>query len=566
MDGAQLLLVIIAAIVITTIAHRRGLQSPLVLVVIGMAVSFIPVLPRLEIGPELILSFVLPPLLYSTAVEFSFVHFLRNLRPILGLGVLLVLATTLVVGFTANLLIPELTLGAALVLGAVVAPPDAVTAVAIGRRLGLPKRVMTILTGESLINDAAALTLFTITTVAVTQETAFIDQPVLFFLYGAAVGIGLGVILALVVQRTRRRLDNADLETVLGLVLPFAAYFVAEELQASGVLAVVAAGFVIGHNSHRSGVATRMQEREVWGSVSVLLEAFVFAYMGLQFRFVLEDVAAEGRQAGYVLLAGLAVLVVVIVVRVAWVLVDHARLVGLAAAARRLRRDRAGGRPGAERRSLPLKSDLVISWTGMRGVVTLAAAAGIPVVTTTGADFPGRATIQVIAVVVAIGTLLIQGATLPPFIRALNLRTDDEEQYTERQFRLAHQVTQRVARDTVQDVLTTLAGKEGSGIDPKAVEEFADRFAATQRARQQLFDDLGPAEAEAAGTDDPHAQRQRLAEMFQQTRLDIVRAQRQALVAERDARRLDDDVYRELIEQLDYDEASVTARLQSRLQ
>lgn len=587
MDGAQLLLVIIAAIMVTALAHRRGLQTPLVLVVVGMAVSFIPGLPRLEIEPELILGFVLPPLLYSTALEFSFIHFLRNLRPILSLGVLLVVATTFVVGLTANWLVDELTLGAALVLGAVVAPPDAVTAVAVGRRLGLPKRVMTILTGESLVNDAAALTLFTITTVAVTRETAFIDQPVLFFGYGAVVGVAVGLVLAMIVQRTRSRLDDPALETVLGVVLPFAAYLAAEELHASGVLAVVAAGFAIGHNSGRTGVATRMQERNVWRSISVLLEAFVFAYMGLQVKFVLDDVAAEGRSIPAVLMAAVAVLAVVIVVRVAWVLLDHGRAAGMTRLRDRLaaRRDAAGVRPpdrphgpgrgsrrdkrdliGPDSGPLPLRSDLVISWTGMRGVVTLAAAAGVPAVTAAGTHFPGRGTIQVIALVVAIGTLLLQGSTLPPIIRALKLGTEAETAYAAEQHRRAHEVTQRVAKQAMREALDRFVAEGGSGVDTKQVEAFAAKFAEAQRNRQQLLDDLGPVEAGDVPPDDPKAAKRRLLAMFQESRLEILRAQRKALTAERDAFRLDDDVYRELIEQLDFDEASIEARLQSRLQ
>ncbi len=577
MDGAQLLLVVIAAIVVTALAHRRGLQTPLVLVVLGMAASFIPTMPRFEIEPDVILSFVLPPLLYSTAVEFSFIQFMRNLRPILGLGVLLVLATTVIVGFSANIMVPELTLAAALVLGAVVAPPDAVSAVAIGRRLGLSKRVMTILTGESLVNDAAALTLFTITTIAVTRQTAFIDGPVLFFGYGVVVGLLVGMALALIVLQTRSRLKNAGLETVLGIVVPFAAYLVAEQLHASGVVAVVAAGFAIGHNADRTGVATRMQERDVWRTVSVLLEAFVFAYMGLQFKFVLDDVAAEGRSIGGVLLAAVGVLLVVIAVRIAWVLLDHGRLVGMAAVYRRLIRDRPGvraaikrrrhraGQPPPETRILPLKSDLVISWTGMRGVVTLAAAAGVPAVTATGEDFPGRGTIQVIALVVAIGTLLIQGSTLPAFIRALKLEPDDEA-YQERQYRLAHEVTQRVAQEKMQEAFQQLAAKQTDGVDARVVEKFLAQFTEAQQARQRLFDDLGPTEADGEVADPQERKRVLLAEKFQQVRLYVLQAQRQALIAERDAFRLDDDVYRELVEQLDFDEASVEARLQSRLQ
>ncbi|MFC7621986.1 cation:proton antiporter [Microlunatus sp. GCM10028923] len=578
MDGAQILLVVIAAIAVAAVAHRRGLPTPLILVVVGTAVSFIPGLPRIELEPELILSFVLPPLLYSTAVEFSLIQFFRNLRPILGLGVLLVLATSLIVGGAANIMVPELTLAAALVLGAVVAPPDAVSAVAIGRRLGLSKRVMTILTGESLVNDAAALTLFTIFTVAVTQETAFIDSPVLFFGYGAAVGLVVGLMLAAIVLMTRSRLNDTGLETVLGIVLPFAAYLVAESLHASGVIAVVAAGFAIGHNADRTGVATRMQERDVWRSCAVLLEAFVFAYMGLQVKFVLDDVVREGRPIGGVLLAALGVLLVVILVRIAWVLLDHARLVGQARLGRWFLRDRPNARKAIrrarnpegqlppEQRVLPLKSDLVISWTGMRGVVTLAAAAGIPAVTATGEDFPGRATIQVIALVVAIGTLLIQGATLPALIRSLKLDNAAEDAYTEQQHRHAQRVIEQAGQETVQAILTKLAAKKEAGIiDPRAVEAFAARFAEAQKARQRLADDLEPAEVDGEPDGRHDAKRQLLAAQFQQARLAMVRAQRRALTAERDAFRLDDDVYRELIEQLDLDEASVAARISSRL-
>ncbi|QGN35345.1 hypothetical protein GJV80_03845 [Microlunatus sp. Gsoil 973] len=610
----ELLLVVIAAIAVTAFAQRRGLQPPLVLVALGLVVSFIPGLPRLEIEPEIILGVVLPPLLYSTAIEFSFINFVRNLWPIVGLGILLVIITAMAVGFTASWLVPGLVPAAGLVLGAVVGPSDAVTAVAIGRRLGLPRRVMTILTGESLINDAAALTMFTITTVAVTGRTAFISQPVLFFGYGVVIGIVVGRLLAFVVQRLQQRLDNPGLETVLGLVLPFACYLAAEQLHASGVIAVVTAGFAIGHNRARSGYAARIQETQVWRSLDVLLEAFVFAYMGLQMKFIVDEVLDSQTSLSTVLIAALAALLVVLAIRPAYVLLNHGRLALQAAFVRRQRarhpereaerrhrreallerriashnrrhpdrrREMPTGGPARQSATLPLKHDLVISWTGMRGVVTLAAAAGIPL-TAQGGPFPARAEIQMIAFVVAVGTLMIQGPTLPPLIRKLRIRSDEDERYEAEQRHRAAEISRQAASEVIQQAVTRIeTARTGNAAAENAEEDAGDR-----RGRRGTGPDLDPAtaamlseqlqrfqqvreamqlEAEAperADVDQQRADRWRVINGF---RIKMLTAQRKALTAERDAFRLDDDTYREMLEQLDYDEAAISARMESRL-
>ncbi|WP_229670081.1 cation:proton antiporter [Microlunatus endophyticus] len=596
MNGIELLLVVIAAIGVTAFAQRRGLQAPLVLVVLGLAVSFIPGLPRLEIEPEIILGVVLPPLLYSTAVEFSFINFMRNLWPILGLGIGLVLITAFAVGLVANRLTPQLTAPAALVLGAVVAPSDAVTAVAIGRRLGLPKRVMTILTGESLINDAAALTLFTIAAVQVTGQGAFISQPVVFFGYGVVVGLIVGRVLALIVQKLQQRLDSPGLETVLGLVLPFSCYLAAEQLHASGVIAVVTAGFAIGHNRARSGYAARIQETQVWRSLDVLLEAFVFAYMGMQMKFVFQEVTGAGHSLPRVLVAALVSLLVVLAVRPACVLVNHLRLVGtdrLRQAGQRRRPDRDAERQqrreaimrrrideynrqhpdhprdipsgGPERQPslLPLKHDIVISWTGMRGVVTLAAAAGIPATAALGAPFPGRAEIQLIAFVIAVGTLLIQGTTLPPLIRKLDIRSEDDAAYEAEQRKHAAEITQKATTEVITKAMTKIdnyrTGDSGD-LDPEALAALSQQLQRFQANREALQAETE--EAERADADQQRADRWRAVSRI---RLEMLTAQRKALTAERDAFRLDDDTYREMLEQLDYDEAAISARMDSRL-
>ena len=286
----ELILVVVGAIVVTAIAHRRGLEPALIIVVIGIAVSFLPGFEAPELDSHILLTVVLPPLLYSAALDFSFPTFLRNIRPILGLGVGLVVVTAFTVAAVSSwLVVVPLTFGTALILGAIVAPPDAVTAVAVGRKLGLPKKVMAILTGESLINDAAALTLFSIAVAQVAGSHTFIENPFLLFGYSAVLGPIVGAALGFVTLWIRKRLANPGLETVQGLVVPFAAFIAAEELHASGVLAVVVAGFVVGNGTLGAGYQTRLQERYVWNSVDVLLEAFVFAYIGLHLRFVLED-------------------------------------------------------------------------------------------------------------------------------------------------------------------------------------------------------------------------------------------------------------------------------------
>src|SRR6476619_2994839 len=322
----ELILVVVGAILVTAIAHRRGLEPALIIVVVGIAVSFLPGFESPELDSDILLTVVLPPLLYSAALDFSFPLFMRNIRPILGLGVGLVVVTAFAVAAVSSwLVVVPLTFGTALVLGAIVAPPDAVTAVAVGRKLGLPRRVMAILTGESLINDAAALTLFSIAVAQVAGSHTFIANPVLLFGYSAVVGPLVGAALGYVTLWIRRRLANPGLETVQGLVVPFAAFIAAEHLHASGVLAVVVAGFVVGSGTLDAGYQTRLQERYVWNSVDVLLEAFVFAYIGLHLRFVLEDLREAHESLTEVALVSGVVLVVVLLIRPAWVFLMFGR-------------------------------------------------------------------------------------------------------------------------------------------------------------------------------------------------------------------------------------------------
>lgn len=528
---SQLLIVVIGAIAISIFAEGKGIQAPLLIVALGLLASYLPGLPRLELAPEVILTIVLPPLLFSAATEFSFASFIKRLGSIMNLGVLLVVVTTFAVGWIAFGASSFLTLPAALVLSAVVSPPDAVSAVAIARQLHLPSRLMTVLKGESLINDAAALTLFSLTTAAVTGAHLATDNVALFFLYRAVVGAVFGVVLGALVHRIRLSVSNSSLATVLTIAVPFTAYLAAEELGASGVIAVVAAGFSLGHNAAEVDYAERIQEREFWKTLDALLDAFVFAYIGLQLRFVVEDTIAAGYNFLQVFGFSLLVLTAVIVVRIVWV--------AASAFLSRLRDQRLRTHPprGGPRHRLPpepftWKENLVVAWSGMRGVVTLAAAAGIPYFTLSGEAFPQRPVIQTVAFVVTIGTLLVQGLTLPWLIGRLDIADPNEAKELEQQQRLAREISQKAAADTIAKFSEKQTSEEG-------------------RKLAQLMQER----ARLEGAEARNAEGQRRGPLMIELGQEVLMARRTALIAARDARELDDEILRETLEQLDLQQA-----------
>lgn len=448
MNGVQILLIVGVGIAVSSIARRRGLEPGLIIVVLAAAASFIPDMPRLELESEVILALVIPPLLYSATRGASFANFGANLRPIISLGVILVVVTTGVLGLLSSWLLPTLGLAAAFVLGAVLAPPDTITTVSHGDEIGLPKRVTSILTGESLVNDATALTLFTIAVAAVNGEHSTWYGGVGEFFRNATVGLLIGSLFATATLWIRKRLGNPTLETALVLLLPFTAFLTAEQADASGILAVVAASFLVSVNltldpqhQYPGAYLTRLQEDGVWPVLDFLLETFVFAYIGLQLKFVLVELA-ESEDPGLVrtLVAAGVLLLAAIVLRLAgvyglfsrWARRDRSRRRRLDQhpdLAERLKR-REGRRPrrgGGEPLGAPTpRETLLVGWTGMRGMLTLAAAASVPELTKAGEPFPGRSAIQAIALIVTLGTLLIQGTTVRWVARALKIDLTEE--------------------------------------------------------------------------------------------------------------------------------------------
>jgi len=509
---------LVGAFAVTAVARRINVSAPLLLVVVGLAASYVPGIPDYAIDPDLILLLVLPPLLYSAALDSSYLRIRENLRAIGLLAVGLVLVTTAVVGLAAWWLVPGLPLTSALVLGAVVAPPDAVAATAVGRRLGLPRRVMTILGGESLVNDATALTAYKVAVALVVGAGYSILEGIGVFVLAAGGGVLIGWALGWVVHRVRLALHDGVLESALGLLVPFIGYWVAEEAGASGVLAVVMAGLYLGHRGHQADPTARLQDEAVWRAADTLLESFVFALIGLQLR---EVTAAIETGLGRLTLIGLVLLLVTMVVRIVWVFpatyLPRWLLPGLR----------------AREPSPPWQRPAVIAWAGMRGVVSLAAAAAIPLTTDAGAPFPGRDEIIYLAFLITVGTLLVQGLTLPAVIRRLSVR--GREDYTDA---LAEAQAQNDAARAAAARLDEL--DDGDPLAERAVAKLRQSIEARSNA---AWERLG-------GSDDgttPSA-------VYRRLRRELLLAEREVFLRYRDARRIDDEVFRRIQRELDLEE------------
>lgn len=544
---AQLLIVMMAAIGLTIVAQARRVQAPLLLMIVGMVMSFVPGLPNTEIEPELLLSLVLPPLLFSAALNFSFFSFIRRVGSIANLGIILVSVTAVGVGAVLEQLVPELTLPAALILGAVIAPTDAVSALAIGKQLNLPNRLMTVLKGESLVNDAAALTLFSVAASAATGAESFINNGVLYFLFAAGFGAILGVILGNLVHMVRRHLASGTMVTALTIISPFAAYALSEQLHMSGVMTVVFAGFTLGFHDTDLQFDGRIQQREVFDLIDALLEAFVFAYMGLQFRVVVQAAAAEGNSLPWLTGLVIAALAVVIAIRIFWVTISAwlGRIMyrrRLALSKREPQRPRGPGKRPQSPLAEPLgwKENAVLSWSGMRGVVTVAAAAGTPLLTAAGDPLPGRHLIIAVAFGVAAGTLILQGLTLPWIIDWLKIDSSADATYRKQQLGAAR----LVIKNAIKTVTEPLRGKGDRQSETRMIEALIGAGAGT----------LPPTATQKAA--DFGMDRQQL---FQLVR-DIHAARRGALIAERNAGRLDDEILRELLENIDLEQAAMARR------
>jgi Na+/H+ antiporter len=525
--GASLLAVLVVSVLLAAVARHYNVSAPLVLVVAGLLAGLIPGFKEIELSPALVLYVLLPPLLWSAGLESSYVALRRNIRPIGLLAVGLPLATTFAVGYVAYKIVPELTIAAALTLGAIVAPPDAVSATAVGRRLGLPRRMMTLLGGESLLNDATALTAYKVSLAAAIGAAATWSSGLATFALAAAGGVVVGVALGFLTAFIRWRLDDPLVESAVGLVAPFIIYLAAEEIHGSGVLAVVVAALILGQKSTRAGYATRLQDNAVWKALTLILESFAFLMIGLQLPMVVGEL--KGITAAVIAISSVAVLATVILVRIFWIFVGTylPRLLS-----KRVRDREPAPRPAEV---------FVVAWAGMRGVVSLAAAFGVPMTTLSGAPFPGRPQLVFLTFVVVIGTLLLHGLTLPWLIRRLGVQGDDA-----RTDAIAAAAAQdkaaRAAADRLDEVL---AEEKVTDVHERAADVLRGW---NTRRRNSAWERLGRDEEEIGESP---------VSAFRRLRLEMLAAERATFIAERDSGQIDDQVLREVLRGLDLEEATL---------
>lgn len=563
----EIFYVLVGALAVAAIARWRGWPAPLLVTVAALAASFLPFVPDLDIDGHVLLNLVLPPLLYSAALDVSFVGFKRSLPQIRRLGIWLVLLTAGVVGLVAWLILPSLTLPGALLLGAIVAPPDAVSAAAIGRKLGLPRRIMTVLSGESLINDATSLTMYRVFAAILAGATLTAWDGIWQFVLAVVVGVVIGMVFGVLLHQLRMRVADPVVIGTFGLLVPFGAYAIAEHLQGSGVLAVVAMGLYVGYNAPRTDYTTRQQEAPLWLSADFLLESFVFAYIGLQFPRVLRDLGSESVE--HILLLSGAVLLVVLVVRPLYIYPAHA-LATRRDRARLRRWDRVAGTAGFEKRRkagpwrnftadeirarvvrermaglrLSGKDNAVISWAGMRGVVTLATA--LAAADLAGLDVEASHAIVVVAFIVTVGTLMLQGLTLPLLIRRLGIASDVDHQEDAQALASVRARSTKAGKEYLAKQRALWEQKYGA----TEVAVF-DRF--TRRMTRVEKDADEAQEAEDQTTRPSYEDLVALSKGWLHVRREI-------LLAERDAGNLDEELMRELITAMDAEELALDTR------
>ncbi len=496
---------------VTTLCRRFELNESLVLMLVGIVGSFLPFVHPPNLSPELILVGALPPLLYASAINTSLVDFRRDASTIGWLSIGLVIFTALGVGVVVHEML-GVAWAPAFAIGAVVAPPDAVAATAVARSIGLPRRVVSVLEGESLVNDATALVALNTATAAMVGSVSF-GGVAADFLRAVAVAILVGLAVAKLVSIVYRYVPDATTSTALSLMTPFLAYVPSEELHGSGVLAVVVAGLVLGHKSARIQTGeTRLAQRINWRTISYLLENSVFLLIGLQARKILEDAAAVGLAGGRVLAVCVATLVAVMVLRVLWIFATRV-LVHI----------------GPRDASTPWREALVQSWAGMRGVVTLAAALTLP------SDTPYRPILILIALVVTVGTLLIQGLTLPVLARHAGVYGPDPREDT------LQEATAYAHAVTAGSAAMRAAANPGD-------EEIVQRIESlTNRRLNAIWERLGRPE------DDVETP----SETYRRLRQVSIEAERNKLLKLRDSGHTEAEVLSGLLMGLDVEEASL---------
>jgi Na+/H+ antiporter len=461
-----ILILLVAVVALEAVARHVALPSPFLLLPAGILLGFLPHFPHITLDPDLVLLVFLPPLVYAGSALGSWQEFRKNLRSISLLSIGCVLFTTVCVAWAAHGLIPGFGWPEAFVLGAIVSPPDEVAAISIARRLGIPKALSAILEGEGLVNDATALTVYRIAAAAVVTHAFSLMNAAASFSLMVSGEIAWGLAVGWAMLRIRRVLRNTSLEVCLSLLTPFVAFLPAESLGGTGVLAAVAAGLYVGYmSSHLVRATTRLQLVPVWQIIEFVLDGILFLVAGMQLHRILEPLS---RSDHFLLWEyGIGVSLLVIMARILWVFSVSGVQKSLCKSSRR-----GESHPRWQRL-------FIVSWSGMRGAISLAAALAIPFLTRTGSPFPQRALIIFLTFCVIVSTLLVQGFSLPWFIRFFRI---DQEGRQERSAAGHQEIEAR--RQAAEASLALLAARRKEGTYP---EGLLDRLEDQYRYRTAQF-------------------------------------------------------------------------------
>ena len=522
------ILILLAAVTAMAIAARRAkLPYPAVMVVGGLLIAGVPNLPHVTFSTDVFFDLFLPPLLYSAAWQTSWRDFRHNLRPILLLAIGFVLFTTSIVAVLAHLLIPGMPWPAAFALGAIVSPPDAVAASAVAKTLHIPRRIITILEGESLVNDASGLTLFNLAVIAAVTGKFSWSNAAMVGTLAVIVGIGIGLVVGWCIIHLHKLLDDPLHETIITLLTPYAAFIIADHMHGSGVLAVVAMGLFVSRHSHAIfQPATRLHAYSVWQTTDFVFNGLVFVLIGLQLPVVIGHIRESNTPIARLGLWAVGLFILVVVIRIAWVF-------PASYIPRKLFKSIARRDPPPNWRVV-----FVIAYTGMRGATSLAAALALPMTLADGQEFPRRNVIIFLTFGVILGTLVIQSLTLPLIVRALGIRSSDhatELEEWEARLRASEAALSRVAE--LQKQLP-----EGHGsVRERTLLGLRRRY----EARITRYSSVSMDRNQNAEVVDNAVYR------------DVLGVERSTIVRLRDQDVISDEVLREIFDELDLDESRI---------
>jgi NhaP-type Na+/H+ or K+/H+ antiporter len=561
---STLLLVLAAVAVIVGmrwVADRTGLPAAALLTLLGIGYALLPG-PNLTLDPDLVLTVVLPPLLYSAALDSSLTAIRRNLRTVVSLSVLLVLATAVVIGVGFGLFVAGATLAAGIALGAAVAPPDPVAALSVGRKAALPPRLITLIQGEGLLNDATALTILAVAVSAARGNGYSTPAAVGQFVFASVGGVAAGVAVAYAVRPLRKLRSDPLSSNAVSLATPFVAYLLGESVHVSGVLAVVVAGLIIGHNnpSWASG-ASRLQTGAVWRLVDFLLEGFVFLLIGQQLPNVLRGLGEF--ETSTVVIASSITLGVVLLLRPLWLWLTehlpqslHTRLTEQDLDGDGEPDDEPDREPGSTATGtrkamrpgrLSGREIVALSWAGTRGVISLAAIFTLPLVTDDGSPFPDRDLLLFCAFLTVLVTLVGQGLTFGPLVRTLGLRANEADEARMRNEARAASVEAALLR------LDEMEAERHDEVDDRAIAGIRTQLTTRLNRYRHRLDLLDSAEAGEIPLSPEYEAALRL-------RRSVIEAQRIELLRWRDVGRLPDEGLRALERELDHEEGLLPDR------